>query len=532
MARPLVTSAEMRALDTYTIERIGVPGVCLMEVAGRAVAAAVEGALAGRQGGRGVWARAERPRVAVVCGGGNNGGDGFVCARALIARGLPLAVVVYLTAAREKVSGDARTNLESYERIGGAIVDISTGDALESALEELAQADVLVDALLGTGLSQPVRGHLAEVLGRIGAVARGARVAVDVPSGLSADTGQPMGPVIRADVTITFGHLKRGLAQFPGVRLAGRVEVADIGIPRRGLMTEEGVSVAARTFLTEELDVREAWPRRSRDAHKGTFGHLLVMGGSRGLTGAPLLAAHGALRSGAGKVSLAVPGEVLPQVEAQKPLEAMCRAFDGRTLAELTSDIQAVTLGPGLGRAPERATLVLAAVDELQVPLVLDADALFLLGGRPVRLQKRPAATVLTPHPGEMAQLMGVPISQVQSDRIEVARRFAAEHKVVVVLKGAGTVVAGPDGDAHVVPFGNPGMATGGTGDVLAGIIGALLAGHMPAMNAALLGACVHALSGDVARRELGEAGMAAADLYRCLPRVLQALETGAPLPV
>jgi NAD(P)H-hydrate epimerase len=502
----LVGSAEMREIDRAAIEGFGIPGLTLMDRAGRAVAEAAE-SLAGARG-----------RVVVVCGGGNNGGDGFVAARLLRGTGREAEVVALVPA--DRLSRDARAVREQAERAGVPIDD--QGELLAF---EAGPGDVVVDAIFGTGLARAPEGAFAEAIARIVAQrARGARVvAVDVPSGLSADSGRPLGPCVRADRTVTFGFMKRGLFIYPGADYAGEVTVADIGIPPAA-----ADRVAITCEMLTEPEARALLPPRRADAHKGDAGRVLVVAGSRGKTGAAHLALLGALRGGAGLVTLAAREEVLPFALSGLP-EAMSQPLPGTgplargdldALVAAAKGADALVVGPGIPRGAETAVLVRALLEKARVPAVLDADALNALAEIPRLLEGLPPGVVLTPHPGEMARLVGTSADQVQQDRIGIAAAKAREWGAAVVLKGARTVVAAPAGPPAVVPTGNAGMATGGTGDVLAGLLGALLAGGLPASSAARVGAFVHGRAGDLAARTHGQRGLIASDLAASLGAV------------
>lgn len=502
----LVGAAEMSAIDRAAIEGFGIPALTLMDRAGRAVAEAAE-ALA-----------APRGRIVVVCGGGNNGGDGYVAARLLRGTGRDAEVVALVRA--DRLSHDARAVREQAERAGVPIDD--QGELLSF---EAGPGDVVVDAIFGTGLARAPEGAFAEAIARILSLrARGARVlAVDVPSGLSADTGRPLGPCVRADRTVTFGFMKRGLSIFPGADHAGDVSVVDIGIPQAAA---ERVPVTCE--MLTEAEARALLPPRRADAHKGDAGRVLVVAGSRGKTGAAHLALLGALRGGAGLVTLAAREEVLPLALSGLP-EAMSQPLAGAgalgrgdldALAAAASGASALVVGPGIPRGAETAALLRSLLEKARIPAVLDADALNALAESPKLLAGLPPGIVLTPHPGEMARLVGKSADEVQQDRIGIAAAKAKEWGVTVVLKGARTVVAAPSGPPAVVPTGNAGMATGGTGDVLAGLVGALLAGGLPAASAARVGAFVHGRAGDLAARNHGQRGLLASDLARALGAV------------
>jgi NAD(P)H-hydrate epimerase len=505
----LVGSAEMREIDRTAIDGFGIPSLTLMDRAGRAVAQAAE-ELSGVGG-----------RIVVVTGGGNNGGDGYVAARLLRGAGRDARVVALVPA--ERLSPDAAAVREQAERAG-----VPIDEQGELVAFEAGPGDVVVDAIFGTGLARPPAGAFAEAIARIDAArASGARVlAVDVPSGLSADTGRPLGPCVRADRTVTFAFQKRGLVLHPGPAYAGEVAVADIGIPPAA-----AAKVPIGCELLSEAEARMLVPVRPPDAHKGDAGRLLVVAGSPGKTGAAHLALTGALRGGAGLVTLVARAEVLPFALAGRP-EAMSAALGGagplaradlKSLLAAAAGADALAIGPGIPRGPETAELLRAFLERARLPAIVDADALNALAEAPGTLAAVAAAgvpLVLTPHPGEMARLAGVPIEAVQSDRIGIATAKAREWGATVVLKGARTVVADPEGPPAVIPTGNPGLATGGTGDVLAGLVGALLAGGLPPPAAARVGAWVHGRAGDLAARRFGERGLIAGDLGEALGAV------------
>ncbi len=496
----LVGSAEMREIDRTAIEVCGIPSLTLMDRAGRAVAeAALE--LAGAKG-----------RVVVVCGGGNNGGDGYVAARLLRGAGRDARVLALVPA--ERLSPDAQAVLEQAQRAG-----VPIDDAGELGGVDAGVGDVVVDAIFGTGLARAPEGAFAGAIGRIEAArVAGARVlAVDVPSGLSADTGRPLGTCVRADRTVTFGFQKRGLVLFPGAAFAGEVTVADIGIP-----PEAARRVPLGCELVSDVEARLLVPARAPDAHKGDAGRLLVIAGSPGKTGAAHLALTGALRGGAGLVTLAARADVLPLALSGRP-EAMSATLPGKgplgradlqALLALAREADALVVGPGIPRGAETAELLLALLARAKKPAIVDADGLNALAGAATAgLAELGVPLLLTPHPGEMARLCGATVEEVQADRIGLASAKAREWRATVVLKGARTVVADPEGAPAVVSAGNPGLATGGTGDVLAGLCGALLAGGLPPPAAGRVAAHVHGRAGDLVARRLGERGLLAGDL-------------------
>jgi ADP-dependent NAD(P)H-hydrate dehydratase / NAD(P)H-hydrate epimerase len=502
----------MRRLDERATRELGIPGATLMENAGRGAADAVLAWLASA-------GRAPRAsRVAIVCGKGGNGGDGFVVARWLKRRGVRCDVLLAAPAA--DVRGDAAAKLRDLRKAGMRPVPVTP-----TTLATLRRADLIVDALLGTGARVAADGLVATAIDAINAAGRPV-LALDVPSGLPADGGSPQGPVVRADATVTFAGLKRALVVPPGRELAGRISVVDIGVPAAE------VTRGITTFGLEAADVARHFPRRDRTAHKGSYGHLLVLAGSLGKTGAAALAADGALRSGAGLVTIATAASQQPIV-AGLVLEAMTAALEEGApgvigqrawpaLLELLHGRDAVALGPGLGLDAEVQDVARRLVGEARVSMVVDADALTALVGHLEVLDKAPAPRCLTPHPGEMGRLLGLPVAEIQRDRITIARDFARAHRVFLVLKGAVSVIATPDGTVRLNPTGNPGMASGGTGDVLTGITGAFLARGLSAGDALASAVYLHGLAGDVAAERMGEESLVARDVIAALPEAFR----------
>jgi NAD(P)H-hydrate epimerase len=514
--RPVFTAAEMRDLDRRAIADLGIPGATLMEAAGRGAAAALTAMLPA------LGAPRRGARVAIVCGKGGNGGDGFVVARWLKRAGQ--RPVVLLAARPDEIGGDAGAKLTALRRTGARPIVVE--DAAR-ATARLTEADVVVDALLGTGARGAPSGLTADLIEAINASGRPV-VALDIPSGLPPDGGAPSGPAVRAAATLTFAGLKSGLVAPPGLDLAGRVTVVPIGIP------EAEVARRARRWLIEPADVARHFGHRPRDAHKGTYGHLLIVGGSLGKTGATALAARAAMRAGAGLVTVATAASQQPIV-AGLLLEAMTEplvetaagsvALKARERAlELAGARDAVAVGPGLGLDAETQELARGLAHALDRPLVLDADALTALAGRLELLRGVAAARCLTPHPGEMARMLGVGVADVQRDRVAAATHVATTYGVHVALKGATTVVAAPDGRVFLNPTGNPGMASGGTGDALTGILGALLARAMDPTDALIAAVYLHGLAGDLAAARVGEESLVAGDLIEALPDAFAAL--------
>lgn len=503
---PIITPAEAAALDAASAER-GVRTETLMEAAGRAVAAAAVRVAGGRYGRRSV----------VVCGRGNNGGDGLVAARYLDRWGMGVRV--------QAVPGTGGPNRDRLVNAGVEVRDLSSS----CLVAELDRADVAVDALFGTGFSSAGHGPPSgEIAAAIEALSAGPpTVAVDIPSGVEGATGAVPGPAVAAELTVTFGALKPGVVFHPGAGLAGRVQVAGIGFPPDLVQSD--------LSMVEPSDAAALLRPRGPETHKYSAGAVLVLAGSRRMVGAAALSGEAAYRAGAGLVTLALPASAVPVVQArfreavflplpETPDGAVSEEAWG-TLAGRFERVSAAAVGPGLSTDPSTVRLVRRLVAECPVPFVLDADGLNALEGAGDRLRGRRSPAVVTPHAGEFARLIGRPVG---SDRAGAARRAAAELGCPVLLKGARTVVAEPEGRARVNPTGGPNLATGGTGDVLTGVIGALLARGLDPADAAVLGAIVHGAAGDLARDEFGD-GTVAGDVAARLPRAIRRLEASAP---
>mgnify|MGYP001229636830 CR=1 FL=1 len=495
----LVTSEEMRRIDRHAIDEIGIPSMVLMENAGRAVAEEIAKLSSADRSSGGK----RPPRWLVLAGKGKNGGDGLVCARHLTERGFEIGVVY--AADPKTLTGEAARQRDIALKIGFTLEPYAPGTI------DWARWDGVVDALVGTGASGAPREPSAALIREANASGLPI-VAVDVPSGLDADTGETAEPCIRATLTVALAWPKRGLFAYPGAEAAGRVVVRSIGIPERSARSADvRAFVATEQAMADRLGVRLP-VRRREDSHKGTYGHVLVAAGSRGMTGAGWLCAKAALRAGCGLATWAVPSALATESAGRLP-EAMTAGIPdegsgewGRTrasdLAARAEGKQAVVVGPGFGRWTGDSDWLRELWGAVGAPLVLDADALNMLAdpmgsGGFAAWPARNQPAVLTPHPGEMARLCGLSVPEVQRDRIGLAAKFAARHGVVLVLKGARTVIAAPNGNAWVNATGNPGMATGGSGDALAGIIGGLLAQRFDAETAAVLGVYLHGAAGD-----------------------------------
>ncbi len=500
---PLLSRSSVRAFDARSIE-VGVPGIVLMENAGRGAAEAIA-----RR------APARSARVVLACGTGNNGGDGFVVARQLVIMGYEPRV--FLIGALERVTGDARIAFDAYQAIGRAVELVPTDVDLAEVKESFARADVVVDALFGTGLDRALTGLAAEVAEAVGS-APSLRVALDVPSGIDADTGAPLGPAVVADLTLTFAFAKVGLFTPRGRAHAGEVEIVPIGVP-----AELPPSIAPSAELVELADVRAWLAPRGADAHKYSAGHVAVVAGAFGKLGASLLAAHAALRGGAGAATIVTWADAARELSS-RVLELMVAPIGDDVAASLDAALhakKAAVLGPGFGtdaRARAAAEYVLSTY---LGPLVLDADGLTLFAGRPEAIAAGvQTARVLTPHAGEAARLLGGSAADVEADRLGAARRLAVATQSIVILKGAHSVIVDADGAALVGPRGSGALATAGSGDVLAGVLGALLCA-VPPREAAAAAVTLHAEAGRRLESTRGDRGVLASEIADAVPTIV-----------
>jgi ADP-dependent NAD(P)H-hydrate dehydratase / NAD(P)H-hydrate epimerase len=512
----ILTAAQMQDVDRATTERYGVPSLTLMENAGRSVVKFLHQR----------FSPLEAQEIVILCGRGNNGGDGMVVARML--RELGIKPSVLLLADPEYLRGDAEVN---YKRLVKSGLPLTVPDhaSWEETKGKLGNASLVIDAILGTGLSKPLGGFLLEVVRDIPAVFPKAKVvAVDLPTGVAADSGDLIGECVRADASVTFTAPKVAHVFPLACEKVGEWVVRPIGTPPEAL--ESNPEFFLNMLWPDDLE----WLARPRklEAHKGNFGHVLVIGGSVGKTGAAAMAAKAALRAGAGLATVATPRSALPTI-ASLSMEIMTEplpetdsgtislgALKDGLLDKLVEGKSGLAVGPGLGRDPETMELVREVVNRYDVPIVLDADGLNAFAGSVKTLRAGERVRVLTPHPGEMGRLAGCKTSEIVADRLRVAREFAQGHGVQLVLKGFRTLTASPDGQVWVNPTGNPGMATGGSGDVLTGITAALLAQYADRSPTEVTAAAVylHGLAGDVAARELGEVSMIAGDILESLP--------------
>ena len=510
----LVTADEMRQADQMAMEEFGIPGMVLMENAGQAVVREAEKMLGTLEG----------KKAAIFCGGGNNGGDGLVVARHFYNQGCD--VRLYFLNDPDVFRGDALANYQILNNMGVPSFQLSEGSRLNVARMALWSSDIAIDAIFGTGLRDDVRDVNLAVINMINE-SNTPVISCDIPSGLSAVTGMPLGDAVKADVTVTFGYCKLGLA-LPAARpYVGRLVVADISLPR---MVED--SLNSRRELIDGPFVQRWLPAREADSYKGDFGHVGVVAGSPAMPGAAILAARGALKVGAGRVTAALPSACRTSFTSQLPESMLLNTPDNEVGGIDMAGIEKIksfpanawVIGPGMGRDQKTLDFIRELIPQLTVPAVLDADALFAVCGYLRLLKKAQTPLVITPHPGEMAKLLGVNVADVQSNRVTVAEGFARQTNVVVVLKGAGTVVATPEGRVFVNNSGNPGMATGGTGDVLAGMIAALLAQGIVPAAAAACAVWLHGTAGDIAVTRNGVAGLLVGDIVEAVPAALKSI--------
>jgi ADP-dependent NAD(P)H-hydrate dehydratase / NAD(P)H-hydrate epimerase len=507
----IATAEQMKELDRKTIEAYGLPGIVLMENAGRGAAEVILR----------TFPDILRKKVAVVAGKGNNGGDGFVIARYLLNKGV--AVRVFLLTDPTALRGDAAANYSVFVRMKGEVVPMPSSRDYQKVRKDVEIFDLLVDAIFGTGLDAEITGYYREVIDHLNSLKKNV-VAVDIPSGLDANTGRPLGAAVRASLTVTFGLPKVGHLISSGTGYVGDLQIVDIGIPEKAIQEEK-----IQTYLLQPEAIRGmiSTPRKP-DTHKGDYGHLLVIAGSPGKTGAAAMASEAALRTGAGLVTLAVPRSLnsilevkLTEVMTEPVPETAKQTFSLRALEpllRLCEGKSAVVIGPGIGTAKETQGLVLKLIQGVRLPMVIDADGLNALATDPKTLPLPNRSLVLTPHPGEMARLVGATSKAVQEDRIGVSRTLARTGRLHLVLKGHRSVIATPAGEIYINPTGNPGMASAGTGDVLTGMIGGLIAQGCGILSSLQVAVYLHGSAGDRAAVEKGERSLIATDLIEKIP--------------
>lgn len=522
----ILTAAEMREMDRMTIEDFGLPGRVLMENAGRGFFQVLMETFP-EITGRG---------VAIAAGRGNNGGDGFVVARYLAGRNIP--VTVYLLADSRRLQGDAADNFRLLAPLDVKIRELPDLDAFSCVQDEMAGHAVWIDAILGTGLAAEVSGYFRSVIEFINSLSRPV-LAVDIPSGVHSDTGGICGICIRAAATVTFAYPKIGHCLFPGAGICGNIHVIDIGIPNH-----IAARVGPRQHLMTSAEIRALLKPRPHDAHKGRTGHMLAVAGGTGKTGAAALCALSGLRSGAGLVTLAVPETLYPLAAAHAPEIMTTPIYDNGTglfsnaglesIMTLMEEKRVLALGPGMGTAPPTRDLLARLITQCRTPMVIDADGINIIAENPDILLKTQADIILTPHPGEMARLVNTTPAAIQSDRIGHARQFAEKYKVCLVLKGARTIIARPDGHVYINTTGNSGMASAGMGDVLTGMIAGFMAQGYRPDEAARIGVYLHGHAADAVARENGPIGYIAGDVMAALPAAMGRLmatgtDTGIP---
>jgi ADP-dependent NAD(P)H-hydrate dehydratase / NAD(P)H-hydrate epimerase len=519
---PVLTAEQIARVDHEAIQMLGLPGAVLMETAGRSVVEAISS----------FPGTSEKSRPVILCGKGNNGGDGFVVARYLHdcvkEEGFPK---VFLCGKLKDLKGDAAVMAGVAVNVGVQVIELSEEGSLDELSGALAQADMAVDALLGSGAGGAPRGLIARVIELLAGYDF-PKVAIDCPSGVEMDTGQIAGQVVNAALTVTFGCEKIGHRLFPGRSCCGTVEVADIGFSKKALQ-----AAGCSMFATEAEDISCLLPSRRQDTHKGDYGKLLVLGGSTGLTGAAVMTCESALAAGVGMVTAGVPGS-LNQVFETKMTEAMTRPLQDNNsgsiqaealdevLALLDSDMDVLALGPGLGRDPGTGQFVLKLAERLNKPVVIDADGLNAFESKADALGAIEGPVVITPHPGEMARLSGLDTATIRKYPINVSRDFAKEHKLVVVLKGSPSVVAEPSGRIVINPTGSAALAKAGSGDILTGILAAFLAQGLEVFEAAYCACYIHGLAGDIAAQSLGERSVNASHLLQTIPQALLEIST------
>jgi NAD(P)H-hydrate epimerase len=521
----ILTAEAMREVDRAAIEELGIPSLVLMENAAIGVVEAMVETFGETLG--------EEKSAAVFCGPGNNGGDGLAVARHLTVRGWDARI--FLVQGGRELSADAATQLSICRKCELSIFEIHDGKDLGVALEAVTECDVVVDALFGTGLTRPLDGLFTRVVQAINTLPMPC-VAVDLPSGLAGSQAQLIGPHVEAALTVTFAAPKVAHVFPPAADAVGKMVVAGLGIPAR--LVEDVVEEAGDLHLLMAEELADLLPEREPGSHKGDYGHALIVAGSPGKAGACILAARAAVRAGAGLVTAAVPEPILQTVDLGS-IESMTLALPASVsghLTELAADAAleaaegkaVLALGPGLGQEPSTVAAIRRLALEAALPLVLDADGINAFAGRAGELAARRAETILTPHPGELGRLLGISTAQIEEDRVAAARGAAEETGAIVVLKGHLTLIA--SGTAVFVnPTGNPGMATGGSGDVLTGLIAGLLSQGLDALDATVLAVYLHGLAGDLAAARLGEASLAAGDLIELLPAAFAALRGEEP---
>ena len=499
----IVTREIVREIDRKTIRNFGIPGLILMENAGRAVSNVI------------LRKYPAANKISVFCGGGNNGGDGFVIARHLICAGKE--VNTYLLRNKNEYRGDAKTNLNSLSKISKNIKRV------KSDLSNYKKSDVIVDAIFGTGLESEVRGSYKKIIERINSL-KTPKVSVDLPSGIDSNKGTPLGVSIKANITVTFIVPKLGISIYPGLNFSGEIYVADITTPK---ILEGEIPFELLTFKKCRSVIRE----RPSDTHKGSYGHTLIIAGSAGKTGAAALSAHSAVRSGSGLVTVGVPRSIMSSVD-EKIVEAMSEGFEDNGKAVFTEDSldqalasmktkTSLAIGPGISDNKHTEAFLLGLLRKTRIPVVADADAINIIARNIQVLKQMKVPIILTPHPGEMGRLTGTTSKEIQKSRVDYARDFTIKNRCYLILKGARSLIATPEGRVYINPTGNPGMSSGGMGDILTGVISGLLSQKYSPEEACTLGTFIHGLAGDIMAEIIGKSGITATDVADSVPLAL-----------
>lgn len=514
----LVTAGQMQRMDKETIDSFGIPGQILMENAGRGAFQMLLEQFAG----------IESKHICILAGRGNNGGDGFVMGRYLLEQGIQTTLVLLSSA--DKVKNDARSNMILFQKLChhnslGSFLEIPDEQTFSAHETHIRHHDIFVDAILGTGLTSAVKGFFKIIIDMLNGLKKPV-FSVDIPSGLDSDTGRPCGVCVKASATATFAFAKVGHILYPGNEYTGILKVIDIGIPKF-IAERENLQISV---MSPEKISRLFQPRPF-NSHKGNWGHLLAVAGSEGKTGAAVLCANAAMRCGTGLVTLAVPERLHPIV-GSAVIEAMTAVIPDQNtglfsdngmdeLIRLLPGKTALAIGPGIGTHPDTKTLVKSLIQEVGIPMVIDADGLNCIADSPGILNKAATLPVITPHPGEMARLTGLTTDYIQQNRIRIGRKFSKQFHAVLVLKGAQTLVCLPDQTVFICPSGNPGMASGGMGDVLTGIIAGFLAQGFSQKDAAIAGVYIHGRCADILSRRTGAFGYLASDIIQTIPRCI-----------
>jgi NAD(P)H-hydrate epimerase len=508
----VVLNEEMKKIDKITIEQYGIPGIVLMENAGLGVVDEI------------IQDFDRTSKVTIVCGRGNNGGDGFVIARHLFNKGYDIKI--FVAGGSENISGDALINYKIIKNLNIDVEEIVKDEEISKLKESISHSSVVVDALFGTGLNSDVHGRAEKIINIINDYSKYV-IAVDIPSGVNGNNGQICNVAVKADKTISFGFPKLGNVVFPGAEYNGKLVLKDIGIPNKVIE-----SINLRRSIIDKEVVGVSLPKRNRDSHKGNFGKADIIAGSIGMEGAAILTSKAALRSGLGLLRLyiaeslnaiiktSVPEAItVPQQEMRKGIIGI---HNIATILEGTKGTDVVAVGPGCKKTPELSEIIQSLLKELEIPIVIDADGLNVLAKNIEWLSQKKSKIVITPHLGEMSRLTGISIDEIKKNKVKVAEEFAKKWDVITVLKGASTIVASPDGKVFINTTGNPGMATAGSGDVLTGIVTGLIAQGIEPLMSAIIGVYIHGLAGDKAAEEKGEYGLIAGDIIEKLPEAIK----------